>query len=56
MNTTNEFIYFPDYIRNRLGIWRVLSLENDVLEMQIHRGEYGNKTEIRKFYRVKDCN
>tara|TARA_R110002050_G_scaffold298457_1_gene461803 strand:- start:44 stop:1057 length:1014 start_codon:yes stop_codon:yes gene_type:complete len=55
LNSTNEFIYFPDDLRTKYGVWKILSLNE--YEFVIERNKkYHNSEdkEIVKFEKIKN--
>ena len=55
LNSTNNFIYFPENIKTKYGVWKILKLNGDELVIERNRKFYssGDK-EVIRFEKIKN--
>ena len=55
INSTNEFIYFPDYLRTKYGVWKILKIDEDVLTIERNKRYYSSDDkETIRFEKIKN--
>lgn len=55
LNSTNDFIYFPEYLLTKEGVWKILKIDGDKLDIEWDKRftSSGGKEKI-EFYRMKN--
>jgi hypothetical protein len=55
INSTNEFIYFPDDLRTKYGVWKILKINEDLLTIERSKKCFSSDDkEIIRFEKMKN--